>query len=510
MLLFSLQGRADATGVCDPPIVNRIACENSKPGSPASEWDVPDEEVPTIEGFTTQMSVDHGQTVQFKIDTNAPSYSIDIYRIGYYGGNGARKVATIQPSAALPQLQPPCLNDPSTGLVDCGNWAVSASWNVPADAVSGVYIAKLTRADTGDSSHIIFVVRDDERHSDLLFQTSDTTWQAYNNYGGRSLYPFGSTPRGYKVSYNRPLHTRFNGEGRSNFFSAGYAMVRWLERNGYDVSYASEIDTAMRGAALLDHKVFLSVGHDEYWSAEQRANVEAARSAGVDLAFFSGNTMLWKARWEPSIDGTATPYRTLVCYKETEAGAKIDPTPTWTGTWRDPRFSPPADGGRPENAVTGQLPQVGAFRDDAINVPAEDAGLRFWRNTSVAALQPGQQATMSAGTLGYEWDEDADNGSRPAGEFRLSSTTVDVDTYADDLGTGATTARATHSLTLYRAPSGALVFGAGTVQWSFGLSGIHDFPSTADPRMQQATVNLLADMNVQPSTIQAVLTPAAA
>jgi hypothetical protein len=123
-------------------------------------------------------------------------------------------------------------------------------------------------------------------------------------------------------------------------------MVRWLEANGYDVSYFTGLDSDRRGAELLKHAGFLSVGHDEYWSSAQRTNVEAARNVGVHLAFFSGNEVFWKTRWESSIDGSGTPYRTLVSYKETHANAKIDPLPNvWTGTWRDPRFSPP-DGWR--------------------------------------------------------------------------------------------------------------------------------------------------------------------
>ena len=106
-------------------------------------------------------------------------------------------------------------------------------------------------------------------------------------------------------------------------------MIRWLEANGYNVSYSTGVDTDRRGRpCLTNHKVFLSVGHDEYWSGPQRANVESARNAGVHLAFFSGNEVFWKTRWENSIDGSATPYRTLVCYKETHADAKIDPTST--------------------------------------------------------------------------------------------------------------------------------------------------------------------------------------
>ena len=211
----------------------------------------------------------------------------------------------------------------------------------------------------------MFVVRDDDGRSDLLFQTSDTTWQAYNDYGGNSLYAGSPAGRAYKVSYNRPFTTRGNAP-EDWVFNAEYPMVRWLERNGYDVSYTTGVDSDRLGAELLEHRAFLSVGHDEYWSGTQRANVEAARAAGVHLAFFSGNEVFWKTRWEDSIDA----HRTLVTYKETHANAKIDPLPgVWTGTWRDPRFSPPADGGRPENALTGQLFTVNAGATTAIQVP---------------------------------------------------------------------------------------------------------------------------------------------
>ena len=140
---------SEAAGVCDTPIANEIACENSKPGAPADEWEVPEDENPTIEGFTTDFSVDQGETLRFKIKTNASAYRVDIYRLGYYGGDGARKVATVNPSVSLPQIQPTCLTQASTRLIDCGNWSVSATWQVPIDAVSGVYVARPVRLDTG-------------------------------------------------------------------------------------------------------------------------------------------------------------------------------------------------------------------------------------------------------------------------------------------------------------------------------------------------------------------------
>jgi hypothetical protein len=219
--------------------------------------------------------------------------------------------------------------------------------------------------------------------------------------------------------------------------------------------------------------------------------------------------VFWKARWETSIDGSGTPYRTLVCYKETHADAKIDPLPNvWTGSWRDPTFSPPADGGRPENALTGTLFMVNGdgTGGTAITVPAADGKLRFWRNTTVADLAPGQVATLTNRTLGFEWNEVVDNGFLPAGLMELSHTTTYVQAELTDYGNNTTSTTATHSLTLYRAASGALVFSAGTIQWSFGLDGDHDWlPSIPDPRIQQATVNLFADMGVQPLTLQAGL-----
>src|ERR1700751_6083354 len=129
---------------------------------------------------------------------------------------------------------------------------------------------------------------------------------------------------------------------------------------------------------MLQHKAVLSVGHDEYWSGSERTNFENARAAGVHLAFFSSNEIFWKTRWDTSIDGSNTANRTLVCYKETHANKPTDPLdpPTWTGTWRDPRFSPPADGGRPENALTGTLFMVNGASFNSIQIPAAAGKMR--------------------------------------------------------------------------------------------------------------------------------------
>ncbi len=223
----------------------------------------------------------------------------------------------------------------------------------------------------------------------------------------------------------------------------------------------------------------------------------------MDLAFFSGNEVYWKTRWEPSTaDGGSTDHRTLVSYKEGDAQGSAehydcfgnfacDPDPdTWTGLWRQNQTG--HDGGRPENALSGQI----SWGDTttAIQVPASATGLRFWRNTGMSG-----NTTLTAGTLGYEfdWEQSAYAASNPPGRITVSDTTA--------VGKN-------HKMSLYRAaPSGALVFGAGTVQWSWGLDGVHDRGgSTEDPRMQQATVNLLSDMGAQPVTLQAGLVPGGA
>jgi len=505
---------------------NLIVCENSKIGNPSSEWDISGAGDTSIQGFATDISVNRGQTARFKINTPSTNYRLDIYRMGYYAGNGARKVATVEPSAALPQNQPNCLNNTATGLIDCGNWVESASWTVPTDAVSGIYFAKVVREDGANTgaSHIVFIVRDDASTSEIVFQTSDTTWQAYNSYGGNSLYTGSPAGRAYKVSYNRPFNTRAVDGGQDWVFNAEYPMVRWLEANGYNVSYITGVDTDRFGDLLKNHKLFLSIGHDEYWSKQQRENVEKARDNllvnqvnPVNLAFFSGNEIFWKTRWENNITNAngslgTDAYRTLVCYKETHANAKIDPLPAvWTGTWRDPRFSPPADGGRPENSLPGTIFTVNDGATTSIRVPEADGKMRFWRNTGIANLTAGTTATLPNGTLGYEWDEDLDNGFRPGGLVHLSTTTVTGAPVLLDYGSNYGSGTAIHSLTMYRANSGALVFGAGTVQWAWGLDSNHDRTATpTNSSMQQATVNLFADMNVQPATLQAGLTAATA
>ncbi|HEY0277463.1 MAG TPA: DUF4082 domain-containing protein [Solirubrobacterales bacterium] len=514
--------------LCTAPVTNPIACENTKEGDPPGDWQVQGIGDESIQGFATEMSVEPGQTESFKIQTTASKYTIRILRLGWYKGDGARVIEpAFKPSATLPQKQPECLHEGATGLTDCGNWAVSASWKVPSTAVSGLYMAELERTDTGGESQIFFVVSNKESTAPIVLKTSDATWQAYNAWGGNSLYSCKADwcppepkpgPEAYRaayaVSYNRPFDGTLETDGgKSDPLYAEYQMMRFLEKEGYNLTYVTGADIEQEPAMLKEHKVLISSGHDEYWSAGERDAVEAAREAGVNLAFFSGNEVFWKTRYGPSMEKAgAQPYRTLTTYKETHFNRPMDPLEpiTATSSWSDPRFKS-GGAGKPANSLTGQYFTVNSGSSN-IQVPGTFAKLRFWRNTAVSKLGTNETLTLDPGgeVLGYEWDSDADNGFRPAGRISLSSTTVNGVEIFTDYGTNVkTNSLATHSLSLYRAPSGALVFGAGTVQWAWGLEYVNAWNNAAtqptetppDPTMQQATINLLAEMQAQPSTL---------
>ena len=473
---------------------------------------------PDIQGFATDISVNKGETVSFKVKTDSTNYRIDIYRLGYYGGLGARLVATVQPSATLPQTQPACLSDISTGLVDCGNWAVSASWTCrrrrPRASTSPSSSAQ--DPEDGRASHIPFIVRDDAGHSDLLFQTSDTTWQAYNTYGGNSLY-FGSPAgRAYKVSYNRPFTTRCcefpNGSTETWLFNTEYPMIRWLERNGYDVSYTTGVDTDRRGAELLEHRVFMPVGHDEYWSGGERANVEAARAAGVHIAIFSGNHGFWKTRWENSIDGSNTPYRTLVCYKETHANAKIDPAAERVdGDVARPALQP-AGRRRPSRERAQRLDLHGERHPQR-----RDAGSGSRRQDALLAQH--QHRVAGRGPDRHAPDGRPRNrvGRGPRQRLPASGRRSHVD---DDRVRRAVPAGLRHDLRVGNrdAPPHPLQELLRLARVRRGHHPVALGPRRAarlrrtptDANMQQATVNLFADMGVQPVTLQSGLVAATA
>ena len=454
--------------------VNVIQRENEKQGT--TSWQRRDPaNSREIEGYGSATSIDRGQSIQIFVSTTDPSYSMEVFRMGWYGGAGARLMTA--PISRMGFVQDTPSADAATGLIEC-NWrdpwtiAVPYDESDPTHWASGVYVVKLTGTTSGKSSYVMFVVRDDRRSSPLLFQSCVTRYQAYNNWGGKSLYNFNSTGGpARKVSFNRP----YAGNGTAEFLRTSgweYNILRFVEREGYDVSYSTNIDTHADGASLLRHRGFLSVGHDEYWSWEMRNNVETALARGLNMAFFSANTCYWQIRLEP--DTAGQPYRRVTSYKETalaEDPLACDGDPSndhlVTTLWRN------APVNRPEEELVGVM--YGASPVDG-DITIDDD--RHW----IFAGSGLSRGSRLPGLLGYEVDRIY--GAQRPSLVRLAHSPFT----AGDGETGFS------DMTIYTAASGATVFATGSMQWAWGLDDWNATParpSRIHPGAQQMTRNLL-------------------
>ena len=451
---------------------NPIVLENNKQGT--FDWELSDWSAQNvIEGYASKTSVQRGSTISFFVNTTASRYTIEIFRLGWYNGAGGRRMTNAISRPGVRQTKP--TPDATTGLVEC-RWPTSYTLTIPntltdpTNWASGIYVAKLT-ANTGQQSYIPFVVRDDTRVAPYMFQSSVTTYQAYNAWGGKSLYAFNSTfgQRAYKVSFNRPYDTGWGTGDLINDWSGWELnMLRFLEREGYDVTYCTNVDTHNRTAQLNNCKAFLSVGHDEYWSRAMRDRVEAGRNNGKHLGFFTSNAAYWQVRFEPAYNGVAD--RTLVCYKE----AALDPfyadpakRQFTTVTWRDAIIN------RPEEALLGV--QYAYYPVDA-DIVISNAGHWVFANTGL------RNGDVLPGLCGYEADRIY--GIGPANVVQLAHSPL-----VDDNGPGAS------DMAIYQHSSGANVFATGSMQWPWGLDDYFAYwshPYRVHPAAQQITRNVLA------------------
>jgi hypothetical protein len=467
-----------------PPVVaqaaqpgsNPVKAENALPGT--SDWTItkPATSSHLIEGYADKVSVNIGGQIGLYVNASpATLYNLDVFRMGWYKGAGARRLLRVSNLSGA--AQPACPLEPTRGLVQC-NWNRSYTLGVPSAWTSGVYLARLTRTD-GYQSYIIFVVRDDAGSSALLFQTSVATYQAYNAWGGESLYgssdttgEIGTAGHAFAVSFDRPYD---RGYGSGDFLFWEYPMVRWLEMNGYDVSYTTDIDTDFSVDSLLRHKAFLSVGHDEYWSRNMYDHVEYARDRGVSLGFFGGNIDFWQVRFESSANGSD---RVMICYKDKtldpEYGQHNDLV---TVKWRDPLLN------RPEQSLIGQMWESWFHPPTSFALRPINTNLWPYAGTG---LHDGADVQ---GMVGYEYDRVfSDVPTAPGLQILASSPVVNVN------GTPSVS-----NVTLYTASSGARVFSAGSIQWSWGLDdealevGLNDWSMhhTANYAIRRMTANIL-------------------
>ena len=358
---------------CTPPVQNPIVCENSKPGSPPSEWDVQGAGDSNIQGFATDISVNRGQTVHFKIDTNATDYRLDIYRMGYYGGDGARKVATVQPSASLPQNQPACLTDAATGLIDCGNWSESASWTVPADAVSGDLLRQAgargrtpaARATSRSSSATTRATRtSSSRRPTRPGRPTTSTAATASTRAAREPTPDART-RSATTGRSRPA-------GRPPRTASSTPSTRWSAGSSATAttSATSPASTPTAPRERDPRPQGLHVGRSRRVLVGRRsARTSRPRATPASTSRSSAATRS-SGRRAGRTASTAPTRRTAPSsrYKETHANAKIDPdVHQWTGTWRDPRSvrprgRPPGERAQPARSSRSTAARYGDHR----------------------------------------------------------------------------------------------------------------------------------------------------
>lgn len=441
-----------------------------------------------IEGYAGATSVSPGDTLDLHVAAAGPvRYRVEVYRLGWYRGLGGRRIACLpscdgDKAAARAPARP--IPDPATGLARAG-WPVTDSFTVLPLWVSGYYEARLvltSGGDPGGSYPIYFIVRESLlRASAIVVQVPVNTWQAYNSWGGKSLYGFSSDGgvAANRVSFDRPYATDRPGNQASPL-EWELQTVRFLEREGYDVSYQTDADTDRDPGSLLRHRLAITVGHGEYWTKGERDAFDAARDQGTNLAFMGANTAYWQVRYE---DGG----RTLVGYKSA-ADPIADPA---LKTMLFRALSPP----RYDCALLG-VQHIGGHGQTDYTVTAAGAADPWLQGTGLAA-----GATLS-NLVGREVDRVP--GPYVPQECMIPGLTVLF--HHEGPSAQADAVR-------YTAPSGARVFAGGSLQLGWGLddSGLGDhYPAHADPRVQQFMRNALDDLTrpEAPLTLSAVAGPA--
>ena len=481
------------TAEADP---GRIARENARAGTldwmltrtrvdPKTKYRSPD-----IEGYCSHNSALAGcDSVRFYVSTNPPSrFTLDIYRMGYYGGKGGRHVMQLGPFDGITQPDPP-IGDKR--VRDC-QWQPCAEIRIPADWVSGVYLGKLTAEASGTGtaggwqSYVIFIVRDCRR-ADYIFQCSDNTWQAYNRWpsqfalydDGKSVWYWGPD---VAVSRNRPYGKYCQildaplSTGSGEWFLWEFPFAYWLESLGRDVTYISNLDTHTSPDNLLRAKGFLSLGHDEYYSSQMYKGLKDAIKAGVSVGFFSGNTCCGRIRYSPDSSGSPDAIFERVGVWGPKGGMKLI-----TGMERlahDPPYANELIGSHTTGPVTGGADWICTAPD-------------HWLYNGTGM----KNGDSIPGLIGWEWH--GDTAKIPGIRVVATGPTQSA---PGKLNGGQ------YAATVYPGPGGSpknnFVFNAASCWWADGLSAppgyvrpsVYTSPRGPDERVQRMTINILDRM----------------
>ncbi|GAA4105253.1 N,N-dimethylformamidase beta subunit family domain-containing protein [Streptomyces hundungensis] len=412
-----------------------------------------------VEGYADRTSVASGDPFRLHVHTTAKTFRAEAFRMGWYGGTLARKVWESGPLKGT--RQPAAKVEPTT-------YTVSADWpattEVPTkDWPEGSYLIRLT-ADSGGQRYVPVTVRSAATQGRVVIVNAVATWQAYNEWGGHSLYngPTGDdTDRSRAVSCDRPYHE----DGDGLFLTYEQPVVALAERLGLPLAYVTNMDIDEDPHLLDGATAVLSLGHDEYWTQPMRDRVTAARDRGTNVAFLGANACFRRIRLEKTALGGR---RLVVCYKNDwprDPGRREGEPPTTN--FREPPHA------QPENSLTGTLYESNPTTADYV---VTSPGHWLFEGTGV------RQGSKFPGLVGTEYDRANGIGTTPRPMEVISHSPL--------------TCRGIRSFAnsaYYTAGSGAGVFNTGTMRWvqSTAGRGGHGIDATTARFTTRVTENLL-------------------
>jgi N,N-dimethylformamidase beta subunit-like, C-terminal len=449
--------KSSAKGPSPKPSV----AENSLPGDP--NWGISHQGAwNAMMGYAGQASVLPGQPITLYASTTAPSFVVRAYRIGWYNGDKARLLWT---SPSTPgHVQPPGALVGGTNTVEC-NWEPSLT--IPTDGwPEGSYLLRMD-SETGPQRYVPITVRSASTAGKVVIKNSTETWQAYNTWGGYDLYngPGGSgddSNRARAVSLDRP----YDQSGAYYFLWHEQKLISLAEQLGVPLAYTTSMDIATNPSLLQGASALICLGHDEYWTPEERTYVTAARDAGVNIAFMGANTCFRRTRLDSTKLGAN---RLIVCYKTsyTQDPMYGQDNALVTNDYREPPDP------NPESSLTGVL-----YESNPVDAPYVVASPDSW----VYAGTGVQKGTSFTGLVGIEYDRvnPVYPVPRPIEVLSHSPLTCrGINSYSDSA--------------YYTTSSGAGVFAAGTMRWvqSMGDTYIFGLNKRTWAFTEQVTSNVL-------------------
>ena len=429
-----------------------LAIENAQAGT--DKWRIDLDIEPTkrlnmagfIEGYADTTSARSGQVVNIYANTGSPQWHLEAYRMGYYGGLNARLIWTSETFDQPWQFAEPSF-DRETRM-HAAQWSPSTSITIDDSWPPGSYLLKLNSSE-GGTHYIPLTVRRDDCAASLVVVSAVTTWQAYNPWGGRSLYenfgPGSRFDRSLVVSFDRPYASAYHW-GSADFLTHELPLISLIEELGIDTAYVTDIDlhtSALDGdgslhPVLLNRTALLTTGHDEYYSTPMRATLERARDTGINLAFFGANAVYRHIRLEPNSE--SVPYRQLVNYRTADSDPMTNEDPLQsTVQWRNAPLN------QPESALVGVQ-----YFAAGITASMKLVNTDNWVFNDVD-LSNGRTLKK---LVAIEADGLGPSSSEPSNLEVLASSPV---IYKNS--------RYNHAMTYYSADSGAGVFATGTIGW---------------------------------------------